>query len=516
FPRSVDSVGSFSNVRFYQLPPEKPRVVVEPPPETVVPVEADYVEKPVSKRPPFLMIGVGIGAALSIVLVGLLLRHRGEPEKVSVAARPVVAVSQLPRLALQSFTVESTDPAAVKAADAARRCAQEILRTLPGVQFVEDSQPGARVYGATIHGGAAGTEMVPTAGGAPLGGPISMTSAGAAVGQLIERIAQDAKVSPPTLNADAVGSLIAALEASGSDSRPDRARAVASLKAALQADPGFLAAQRLGVDIFEKSGDHADAIAAARKVIELDPADRTTSQKLTDWYKQSGDPGSVLDVYRSILRAAPDDREALAGIGRYALSAADANSFSRVLGKISAKTDGSAVLFAPDILLATGHIDAAAQKYYDCESADPRNATLSLTIGRLAVLRRSLPIAAIEIGKLEKLDPAYGAHLLKAYVEAQNGRATTAIDELNAAASAPKVGPDFFTSSAEVYALLNQPQKVLESLKKAVDGSEPTTSYIISNPIFRYLQADPAWPSLSSRLGEQRRAVAARLGTLSL
>jgi len=513
FPVDIAPVGSFGDVRFYQLPPEKPPVVVEPPPE-VVEVEEEAPPEP-PKKSPLLWIG-GIAALVILLVGGFFLVHREATAPPPVAV-PIPRASSTARVALQPFTLESADPQLTKSASSVQRAATEILKTAGGMIFVTAPESGARSYSAIARTGATGIELIPTLANSPLpnGASIPLSPIGPAVVQLVDRITRDAHGVVPALNTEAVEKFAAALDSSTSDSRNDRSRAIEGIRASIAADPGFLAAQRLAVDLFDKGGDRASAIAAASKVMELDPLDHTTARRLVSWYQESGSPASALDVYANILKKASGDREALAGIGAYAVSAGDDASFSRVLGKLAHESPGAATLFAPDIILATGRIDAAAQKYYDAEAADPQNAALSLRIGRVAVLRRSLPIAAIEAGKLEKLDPAYGLHLLNAYVEAETGHAAPAIAELNLAAAAPPSNADFYTASAEVYTLLNQPRKAMESLKKAVDRSEPTAAYILSNPIFRYLHTDSAWAPLSAKVGGQKSAAAARLSAMS-
>jgi hypothetical protein len=171
---------------------------------------------------------------------------------------------------------------------------------------------------------------------------------------------------------------------------------------------------------------------------------------------------------------------------------------------------------APDILVATGRMEAAIDNYYDIEVDVPNNPALSLKIGKISVLRRSLPIADLELKKLEQSDPQYGYHLLKAYIAATKNVRDDAERELELAAGASQPGDDFWTSAAEVYAILGSNADVLSALDKAAGRKEPTSTYIMTNPLFRYLRSDEQFQSISASLSSQQNEIRSALAQIRL
>jgi len=161
----------------------------------------------------------------------------------------------------------------------------------------------------------------------------------------------------------------------------------------------------------------------------------------------------------------------------------------------------------PDLLAASGRIDSAIQRYYTIEEATPANSALALKIGRLSVLRHSLPIAEIEQKKLAQSDPLYGYHMLNAYIAAENQNRDAAMQELNKALAAAVPGDQSWTNSAEVHAILNDPPGVLAALDKAVQRKEPTATYVLAHPLFRYLANDPRFLELKTKMTEQQAEI---------
>jgi hypothetical protein len=68
---------------------------------------------------------------------------------------------------------------------------------------------------------------------------------------------------------------------------------------------------------------------------------------------------------------------------------------------------------------------------------------------------------------------------------------------------------------AEVNVLLNRQRKVLEALDRSVARSEPTLSYIVSNPLFGYLQTDPRFTKLTRVIREKTGTLSAALDGLA-
>jgi len=226
----------------------------------------------------------------------------------------------------------------------------------------------------------------------------------------------------------------------------------------------------------------------------------------------TGDLQETFAAYDLILKRDPNDAEGLNLIARYAASAGDAARFNETLVRLRRVPAMQVAAHEPDLLAEAGRIDAAMGRYYKVEEAVPNNPALSLKIGRISVLRHSLPIAEIELKKLEQNDPTYGFHLLKAYLAAQQNARGEAESELKAALAGSRPGDDYWTSAAEIYAMLADTKGVIDSLEKASQRKEPTVSYILINPLFRYLNTDARYQAVKAKLTadqvEMRNALA--------
>ncbi|HEY5609597.1 MAG TPA: hypothetical protein VIL97_00205, partial [Thermoanaerobaculia bacterium] len=321
---------------------------------------------------------------------------------------------------------------------------------------------------------------------------------------------------PLTVSPVAVTHYVDALDASQQPDGAGGPNAVEAIKLSLAADTGFLPSQLLGLELFEASNDRAAAITSAAKILELDSKRTDIARKLWRWQLESGNPAGAIAATRIILANNPSDEEALATIGRYALGANDAVLFNKVVTKL--RRMGRDDLHEADLLFAAGRIEPAASKYYELVGGDPQNAALALKTGRISVLRRAVSLAELELKKLETLDPAFGYHLLKAYVAAEGRDRGSAEAELKIAESAAPFGASFYTEAAEVYAVLGDPQKLMENLQKAVARGEPTQTHILSSPLFKFLEDedDGTFQSMKSAIQDQRRAVAASLAGLSV
>ena len=161
-------------------------------------------------------------------------------------------------------------------------------------------------------------------------------------------------------------------------------------------------------------------------------------------------------------------------------------------------------------------METAIDQYYDIEVKTPNNPALALKIGRIAVLRRSAPIADLELNKLAKLDPDYGYHLLKAYIAAGQNSKPGAEAELKAALAASKPGDEYYTSAAEIYAMFADNKNVISSLEKVAERREPTTSIVLSDPLFAYLGSDAKFMSVRSNIAARGDEIRTALAQINL
>jgi tetratricopeptide (TPR) repeat protein len=256
-------------------------------------------------------------------------------------------------------------------------------------------------------------------------------------------------------------------------------------------------------------------VNAARQVVASDPTNLEAARMVARSGLKTGDLATALNTYAAILKRNPADIEALNVIGRYAYSANDKDKFAAALQRLSVDPAG-AIIHEPDLLLASGKIDSAAQGYYTVEEKVQNNPSLALKIGKCAVLRHSTPMAELELKKLQDNDPNYGLHILKAYIAASAGQKADADTELKAALPASKPGDDYWTTVAEVAVISGDSPSVLDALKKAVERKEPTASYILSNPLFAYLQGEADFQGLRQQLVAQQNEVRTALAGVTL
>jgi predicted Zn-dependent protease len=340
--------------------------------------------------------------------------------------------------------------------------------------------------------------------------PLLDTSSG--IQSLVSWIASDLKIQArPAASADAYNAFADAVAASAVK---DDAKTELALRNAIKADKNFLPTELLAFRFFEAKGKDSDAVAAAKEIVALDPSNLDAARRVARASLAGGDLPSAFSAYAAVLHHDRSDAEALNVLGRYALAAGDDAHFNTAITRLGASD--VAALHAPDVLVAAGRIDAAADKYYEVEQRMPHNPSLALKIGRIAVLRHSTEIADLELKKLEQWDPSYSAHILKAYLAAQAGNKATVADELKAAAPASKAGDDYWTSTGEVAAMSGDARGVNDALERAAARKEPTASYVLSNPLFGFMQSDARFLKLREKLTAQQNEIRAALAGVTM
>jgi Tfp pilus assembly protein PilF len=270
------------------------------------------------------------------------------------------------------------------------------------------------------------------------------------------------------------------------------------------------------MDYFDAHGNWEEALAAAKQVFALAPERVAAARKVARGGLQAGDIATGLTAYRAILKTEPKDSESLNTIGRYAFAAADAPRFAAVMARLKDVPPADRAVHEPDLLLASGKIDAAIDQYYNIEVDVPNNPSLSLKIGRIAVLRHTMTVADLELAKLQKSDPQYGYPLLKAYMSAQQNAKAAAGQDLAAALAASRPGDDYWTSAAEVYAMLGDTKAVIDALEKAASRREPTMAYVLTDPLFTYLASDSRFRAVRASIGQRQEEVRAALAQAPL
>lgn len=518
--------GARAGVKLYTIVPADPAVALETEVEpSTAEIEAEIAEEVAAeaalqkaakkKRGGIVAAIAGVVVLLLIVVAGgvMFLRRRTATEATSsVPAAPSRPTAASPRtIHVAPFTIEGADPTLPPRASAIQLASEEILRSYPELRLSPTALPSASSFSANVRVGANGPELLPTEG-VKAAAPVALLDSASGIRALVAWVTAEAQVqtralpAPEVLNAfaDAV-----AARAAGNDAAAD-----ASLRTALTADPSFLPAQLVAMTFFEKTGKAEDALAAAKQVATLDPSHLEASRKVARAALTTGDLQQSFAYYGLVLRREPNDLEALNHVARYSTSIADSARFMATLERLKRAEPVQVAAHEPDLLAADGRIDAAIQRYYTIEEAMPNSPTLSLKIGRLAVLRHSLPIAEIELKKLMQSDPLYGFPMLSAYIAAERQDDAAAMQALDRALTAAVPGDDSWTCAAEIHAILADTAGVLAALEKAAQRKEPTAAYILSHPLFRYLANDARFQKVKETLTAQQTETRTALAQL--
>jgi serine/threonine protein kinase/tetratricopeptide (TPR) repeat protein len=516
----VRDAGARGGLKLYTIVPSEP---VQKPPsapevEPTVKAAADEAVTMLSEAdeipPPrrSLAVPIAIGAIVLLAIGGaaawFLLRgeKKADAAPKAVAAAPATApVPVAKKVTIHPISIEGADADGTLAvrANAIRTGALEILRSTRGVEVADVPAPDVPAVAPVIRAGLSGPELLPAPGDP--NPPVLLTDHATGIRSVLQWLAAKAGIPGPQVNAtpEALNAFAEACVALGAN---DFAKAEPAIVAAA-ADPNFLPAQKMAMRFFAAQGKNAEAIAAGKRVVALEPANLEASRNLGRLALGTGDVQSAFAAFGAILKEQGTDMEALTHVARYAAASGDSARFTRTLVRLNTLSPQFVSVHAPDLLLVSGQIDTAVERYYDIESKVPNNAALSLKIGKIAVLRRSMPIAELELKKLRDSDPVYGYHMLKAYMDAAEGRREDAIAGVEKAGAAMTPGDDFWTSVAEVYAILGGTTEVLDALERAAARKEPTATYVLTNPLFSYLRSDDRFRALRVVLTSQQAEI---------
>lgn len=520
--------GAKGGVKLYTIVPPEPeaRTIVEPEP-TVEELEAEEAavtaaEEAAARAVRRKRAMAAAAAALIVLIVGTLAlvwmrRSAEKPAVVAASTAPAAPPRPSPTNPVRIFVAPidvdaAADPTTATRAAAIRLAAVEMLRTFSEVRVADGPAPDVEQFAARIRSGGAGPEIV-ISSGAKSSPPYALLDSASGLRALLAWVADEADLQPRTFNvAAALNAYADAVMARASN---DIAAADAALRSAMAADPRFLPARVLAVEVFTANGKHEDAVAAAKQVVELDPTNVDAARRVARASLMTGDVRQALALYDVILERNPRDVEALNHIARYSLGAGDSARFIASLDRLRGIPFRNVAAHEPDALAAAGRIDAAVQRYYALEEKIGRNPPLALKIGRLAVLRHSLPVAEVELKELEQTDPLYGYRMLRAYMLAEEGKKEEALRELDAALKASSPGDDAWTCAAEVHAILSDTDAVLGALEKAADRKEPTAAYVLAHPLFRYLENEPRFMDIRAKLVAQQAEVRTALAAMN-
>lgn len=503
-PVPPKSVGEISGVRFYEPEFKEPERIERPerPSAPVTPAVPPPPVLPARKKLPLPMIGAGAGVFTILIALALIFLS-GDKKPAAPAAVEAPAQRRRPAPVVEQAAPKKT--VSLSLTDARLRAVEPIVRDVltrnPGLEVVPS--------GGTIEVVAAPDPANPKSLAVTVGSTTSPlpTNPNAAALQVLAMVAEasglpqnELTTTPQTFQrfVDAV-----------------RRKDGRALHGVITADPRFVPALRVGMDWFASEADPTRRTEVASKLVELYPEENATRRQLVQWLLGAGRISEAIAHVNGLLRSNPLDADALATVARLSLSAADPERF-QAASRLHYDATGARLFHQGDMAFAQGNLDAAARTYYEAEREDPQNAALALKIGRIAVLRHSMDIADLELEKLSRLDPDYGYPLLQAYIHAERREPLDAEISLKRAAASARTLHDLNTSAAEIFAILGQHPRVMESVRNAFTRGEATLNYSLTNPLLRYLDVEPDYQSLKAQMLQRRSTLRSALQEVKL
>lgn len=452
------------------------------------------------------MAAIAAAVVLVLAIAGFLYSRRAKeepaPAPVATNTAPAAPSAVNPRsIFIAPFAVEVEDPNVGARAIAARLGAIEVLKSFPELKVVETEGPDVAVFSARIRPGPGDAEIIPVGGKGVLSAA-ALSDGANGIRAVVDRVVYELGLEKREISSAAALNFLG--DALVARSFKDTDATETAIRAAISTDPNFLAAQVLALELFTEKGENEAALGAAKQIARLDPRRLDICRRIARTELQSGNLADAFEFYDVVLDRAPNDVEALNILARHAVSINDPARTTVFVGLLKRIPTAQVAVHEPDLLVAEGRIDVAIQRYYKIEETVSNNAALALKIGRLAVLRHSLPIAELELQKLETADPLYGFPLLSAYVAAEKKQRVDAVRLLESAQRAASPGDDAWTSAAEIYAILADSNGVIRALEKAAERKEPTAAYVLANPLFKYLENESRFQSLRTRFTNQQ------------
>lgn len=511
--RSVP-VGESGGIRLFQPPAVFEEVATTAPAETAPAGE----EEAAHARPRRKRFGLLVGtAAAAIVLITsfaawMLMSRKGSAPPVPAVKASVAQVEIQPKLFIDLSMAGVDDETASQLARA-EEAIRAALRSVEAIEMAESST-GATVQ-LTARATPDQTQLVPVLSrGAPRDlAPVDPRSSAQVLRAVLSELARELRFDPASITSSSDEAMESFIEAANSPPQSEERRN--AIRASRRADPSFEPAARLAIDELEGDADSADRIAAAEFLLTRRSDSPEIRRRLVDWQLAAQREANALPHLAMLLGAKPDDAELIEIAAKLALHAGDEAKFTKSVERLARLRPRGSSLHAPDLLASRGRFDAAITRYYAVQQLDPENPSIALKIGRIAVLRRSLPLAESELAKLQRLDPQYGHPLLSAYIAAEKGDVAAARAALEKAEPASAKRDDFQTASAEVHALLSAHTAVLDSLARAAARNE-SAQYILANPLFGYLLDDPRFAKTRATLEQRRDTLRSSMQTLPL
>lgn len=538
---SEPAVGRIAGVEMFALPARLPADTAPAPDEStllVTPLEGEdtiAVAAPAPRPKRAVRIGVGVAVALllAVVLLAFLVsRFRSSDVKTAPAAAASPAMEQETGVAVVL-------PAAGTLPDESRRIAAMVAASMrrlfqehSGVTLVDESQTNVRRVSfaerpAALEANAARQEggELPAAGAPAIVARLGENESPAftiddpdgAIRGMLAWVASSLGLSPESIvppegAAEPFGEATLALLDGNAD------RASGAIERAVELAPDWAPGWRLALDVHRKSGNRDAMLAAAREVARLQPENTPVRRLLAISAIEDGDRLAALQHAAAVLRSVPADEAALEIVGRYALAAGDVRRFEETVSRLEKLPNAQSArrLHRGDTAAMRGQLDAALNQYYTAEEREPDNARLAFKIGRVAALRGSMETAQLELDKLRRLDPDYGAPLLEAFILAQRREFDRLPSLLETAQKNARWNDDVWTHTAEVWAKAGERRRVMDALEKSIARGEANATLVLRQKPFFYLGYDQRGVAIQNQIEQNREAVELALADVGI
>ncbi|MBW3565604.1 MAG: hypothetical protein KY459_12835 [Acidobacteria bacterium] len=353
-----------------------------------------------------------------------------------------------------------------------------------GDQAIEPGEPAAPMIQATIEGRPASSPPV------PVDDPVL------AADQIVTWIAEALgfRRTIPPVTSPASEAYLRSFDPSG-----NLERLATSLRTEAEQSGDYLSWLRLA-RLYASSETPSREVEALARAAEITRAGEKIWNEIARRSLQYGLVSDAVGAWARIYEANSDAETARKGLAHAALLAREDGIFMRLVD-----LHGSLGLHPGDLAARDGDLRGAVNQYYDSEKLDPNDPELAFRVGRIGILRRSRPVANLELDKLRGLGAEPKTSLLAAYIAADSGDNSEAERLIENAISGASWYDSPYTRIAEIRSLMRDTRGTLDAIQRAAEAAEPHAGAIETSPLFEHLRSDPRYRN-SLRVLDGRRA----------
>lgn len=364
-----------------------------------------------------------------------------------------------------------------------------------GDQTIEPGEPAVPMIQAMIEGRSASSPPV------PMDGPVL------AADQIVAWIAD---VLGFRRTIDSVTSPGSEAYLRSFNPRGNLERLATSLRTEAEQSGDYLSWLRLA-KMYASSGTPSREVEALARAAEITQAGEKIWNEVARKSLQYGLVSDAVNAWARVYEANPDAEIAQKGLAHAALLAGEDEIFTRLVAR-----HGSLGLHPGDLAARDGDLRVAVNQYYESEKLDPNDPELAFRVGRIGILRRSRPVANLELDKLRGLGAEPKASLLAAYIAADSGDNSEAGRLIEIAISEASWYDSPYTRIAEIRSLMRDTRGTLDAIQRAAEAAEPHAGTIETSVLFEHLRSDPRYGSSVSILDARRAEIRERMSGLSV